>query len=253
MRRGPLLVALATTLIVCVGGIAVGSSAAADGHELQLSSGGATWHDNLPRALFAHVGLLVPQDQVEDSFYVRNNSSVPARATIAVVAPAGTPSDLARQLTVTTHVAGMSASTPLIFGPEHRCTTFLTGPDLAPGARQRVNVGVGFHDATAGQGQAQTTRVGLVVTLSQVAPKGLVDICGIQAPVERRPGAAGCQSTRQSSVTLLGSSSVQRDCPETLPSTGAAPGLGAALAYGLVLSGLGGLIAMATGRRRRTT
>ncbi len=109
----------------------------------------------------------------------------------------------------------MSNSAPVDLAGSTRCSTFLTGPTLAPGGTQQVDVGLTFSDVDGQTAQHSQARIDLVVTLSQVGHQGDVNICGEQAEAEPT-----CATQHQSSVALLGTSRSSGGLPASCRSPG---------------------------------
>jgi LPXTG-motif cell wall-anchored protein len=196
----------------------------AEPKKLLVSSTGVgnAWADNLTRPLFDGVGPFVPRDQVPDRFYVKNNSKQPARATLAVI-DRGASNDLAELLSFTVNVGGVESDVPVLVDSKKKCKSYVTGGSIPPGGVQPVDVTLRFADASGQRAMDETASVDFVLTLSQVGPKGKVDICGAQAVAE--PYQL-CSQPSIAVVNVLGRSS----CPEVKGSSaiaGAAPASGA--------------------------
>ena len=137
------------------------------------------FRDQLHRQLFAGTGKLVPGDRVTRTFYVRNDSDVVARTTIAV-SDSGPRNDFSEGIDVGVDLGTVSSSGPLQTD-DPDCTLTTTGSNLAPGAVQGVEVTLDFRDVTGTRGTAQRASLDLQVTLSQVGDGGVVETCGEQA------------------------------------------------------------------------
>jgi len=144
------------------------------------------FQNNLASALFDGQGPFVPLDRSTSSFWVKNNTQQSARLTVAVV-NRGTTNDFERALSFNVNVQGTQSS-GMVPDPGHPgCQLVTTGPTIAPGATQKVDVGLAVADLQQQLGQNQAASLDFVVTLSQVGPKGQIQVCGEQAtaqPVE---------------------------------------------------------------------
>ena len=175
------LTALAMLVLV------LGAPSQADPKKLLVSNAAiGPFQNNLAHPLFEGSGPFVPLDQVSNAFYVKNNSSQPARVTVQVV-NRGATNDFERALTFDVNILGTqsSSSTPETGSPG--CHLVTTGPNIAPGGVQKVDVGLAVADLQQQIGMDQAASLDFVVTLSQVGPKGQIQVCGAQAtaqPVE---------------------------------------------------------------------
>lgn len=152
-----------------------------NGVQVSTSASGP-FRDQLHRQLFAGAGKLVPGDRVTRTFYVRNGSDVVARTTLAV-SDSGPRNDFSDAIDVSVDLGEVSSSGPLQ-PDDPSCTLTTTGPNLAPGAVQAVEVTLGFGDATGARASAKRASVDLLVTLTQVGETGVVETCGEQANAE---------------------------------------------------------------------
>lgn len=153
---------------------------------LVANSAAGPFQNNLAHPLFQGSGPFVPLDQVSSAFYVKNNSSQPARVTVQVV-NRGATNDFEQALTFDVNIRGTqsSGSAPETGSPG--CHLVTTGPNIAPGAVQKVDVGLAVADLQQQIGMNQAASLDFVATLSQVGPKGQIQVCGEQAtaqPVE---------------------------------------------------------------------
>ncbi len=166
----------------------VSAPAAAGGSGVQVSaSPTGPFRDQLPRQLFAGTGKLVPGDRVTRTFYVRNDSDVVARTSLDV-SRSGQRNELADAIDVSVKLGDVSAGPVETGGPD--CTLTTTGPDLAPGAVQPVEVSVAFDDVTGTRATAQRASLDFLVTLTQV-DIGVIETCGDQEtadPEDEPPG-----------------------------------------------------------------
>ena len=146
------------------------------------------FRDQLHRQLFAGAGKLVPGDRVTRTFYVRNDSDLVARTTLEV-SDSGPRNGFSDALDVSADLGGVSTDGPLHTG-DPDCSLTVTGPNLAPGAVQAVDITVDFRDVVGTAAAAQRASLDLLVTLSQVGETGVVEVCGEQAtsdPVDDDP------------------------------------------------------------------
>ncbi len=143
------------------------------------------FRDQLHRQLFAGTGKLVPGDQATRTFYVRNDSDVVARTTVAV-SGSGQQNELADSIDVSVDLSDVSSSGPLETD-DPSCTLTATGPNLAPGEVQAVEVALEFDDVTGTRAAAQRASLDLLVTLTQVGETGVIETCGEQATADPVP------------------------------------------------------------------
>lgn len=216
-----LLVGVTTIVAAALAAALLSSSpSAAAPQRLLVSNDDASWSQNLTTPLFEELGPFVPQDDVTDRFYVKNNSNQPARATFRVYKDAEL-NDFERNLTFTYSVGETGTDEPVVVGKQNKCKAYVTGPTIKPGESQPINVSLQFADVQGQVAMDETANVDMVVTLSQVTPKGMVDICGAQARAEP---STECKSPNAAVVTLIG----QARCPvvagvEAFADTGGAP------------------------------
>lgn len=231
------------------------SPSQAEPQKLQVGrSATGPWSDHLATALFEGGGAMVPADSVTDTFYVRNGSQQPARATLSVLdRPAR--NDLERHLTVSTELGGGTSRVPLTGGLGPACKAQVSGPSIPAGGVQEVGVTLRFDDVTGQVAMDQQADVGLVVTLSQVGPTGRTDICGAE---EGADPPAGCADPSQAVVAVVGDGG----CPDVqgeesadvagdLPDTGAPRSAEAVAVLGVACLAAGALLLVV--RRRRET
>lgn len=195
---------VAVALAALLSAFLAATPSAAAPKRLAVSNDGMAWSSNLGTPLFEDAGRLVPQDSVDAAFFVRNDSDDPARATLAVV-DRGPSSAFARNLTIDYTIAGAGRSTVSV-DPAKPCQSFVTGASIAPGDAQEVGVSLAFADVEGLATMDEPANLAFVVTLSQVGPKGTVDICGAQAVAE--PYTV-CENESSAVVALVG----ETDCP----------------------------------------
>lgn len=168
---------------------------------LELSPDGSTWSTTLERPLFQDAPALVPLGSISGTFYVRNASEVPARASVEL-SPPPRPDGLAEHLTVSTRIGTVRAAQPARPPRADGCGITVTGSTMRPGAWQRVDVVLQLADLEGRTAQGATTRLSLVVRLTQVRPRGVVTVCGVQAEADRgvpEPAVGPCAA-----VALVG-------------------------------------------------
>ena len=221
---------LAIVLTSLVTSFLSSSPSTAAPNRLLVSDTGAagTWSDNLTSPLFDELGPFVPLDNESDSFWVKNNSNQPARATFAVLStrPDGEPkNDFEDRLEFTYDVGETNGEPTEVIRYQNRCKAYVTGATIPPGESMPVNVGLTFADADGLTAQDQQARVSFVVTLSQVTQKGMIDICGVQAEAE--PFTV-CKSPNAAVVTLVG----RTPCPQVKGAEAFADTRGAAVGSG---------------------
>ena len=246
-RRRPAVPRLVAGLLLVVSlAVATGPAQARDAGLLVSRSASGPYADQLPGPLLDDVGRVVPLDSASGTFYVKNSSPEVARTTVAVV-NRGARNELTGSLTVTLDVDGTTV-TGMLPPDGRRCDLVTTGPDLAPGAVQPVDVALRVGDLTGQRGTAQRLALDVDVTLSHLGGGDDVAVCGEQAA--DGPPAADCERTAV--VTLAGDDR----CPPTAVDAGLHDGLGmprdpAAVAGTIVtLLVLGGLLVAARRRRR---
>lgn len=246
-RRRPAIPRLVAGLLLLVSlAVATGPAQARDAGLRVSRSASGPFADQLPGPLLDGIGLVVPLDVAGGTFYVRNSSPQVARTTVAVV-NRGDRNALTGALTLTVDVDGTTVTGTL--PPDgRRCDLVATGPDLAPGAVQPVEVALEVGDLTGQRGTDERLALDVDVTLSHLGGGGDVAVCGEQA--SDGPPDADCENTAV--VTLSG----EHRCPPTAVDAGLHDGLGvprdpaAVSGIGVTLLVLGGLLVAARRRRR---
>lgn len=170
-------------LLLSLLSVSIPGTAAAEPDRIELSRDAKAWRTTLEAPLFQDVGKLVPRDDVVRSFYVRNASSVPARASVQVVAPE-VRTELAEHLRVRTQIGKVQSAQTVGEITSDGCTTTVTSPTMLPGEWKRIDVGLSVPDLQGGTAQNSSIDLALVVRLTQVDPSGVVTICGVQAEAE---------------------------------------------------------------------
>lgn len=245
-----------TTLVI----VLLGSPSGAEPKKLQISSAAeGPFRDNLVTPLWQGEGPLVPRDEVDASFFVKNNSGQSARATLAVV-NRGRTNAFEQALTFEIDIDGTRATSTVPTTGSPGCTLITTGPTIAPGGVQGIDVSLAVADLAEQVGTARAASLDFVVTLSQVGPRGRTEICGEQAAAQ--PEVKGEQQTagggrdpdceRDVVVTLSGSPT----CVPTVVDAGAtyadgdprSPRTALPLAVLLLATGVG--MAVLAARRR---
>ena len=221
------------------------------------------FRDNLASPLFAGDDPFVPLDAATSTFYVKNNSKQTARTTLAVVNRGGT-NEFEDALTFDVDIDGTTSSGAVPEVGANGCSLITTGPSIAPGKVQSVDVSLAVADLEGQVGMDQAASLDFVVTLSQVGPKGQVKVCGEQATAqpevkgaqgtEGQQGEQGEQCRRDVVVTAAGTPTcVPSAVAAGVPSYGAGqprqPATVAGLAVVLLATGAG-LVLWATRRRR---
>ena len=257
-RLGSVLLLLG---LVCAG-LAFSAPAQADASGVQVSTNpDGPFRDQLRRHLFAGAGELMPGDQLRRRFYVRNGSEVVARTTLAV-SDSGPDNELAGAIDVGVDLGGVHSGGPL-HTDDPDCGLTVTGPNLAPGAVQAIDVTLDFRDVDALVAMDQRASLDLLVTLTQVAETGVIETCGEQAtadPVETDGQSGGDTCGDGAVVTVAGTQS----CVPTSVDAGGREGPEAQPTFrervtrsafpALVLLGLGGGLVIGAwplARRRR--
>lgn len=189
-RRG----AAAGLLVVAVAALLVGLLSAPSQAEpkklLVSSSATGPFRDNLATPLFDDAGPFVPLDEASSTFYVKNNSKQTARATLAVVNRGGT-NEFEDALTFDVDIDGTTTTSTVPAPGSPGCSLVLTGPSIAPGAVQGIDLSLSVADLQGRAGTDQAASLDFVVTLSQIGPKGQVKVCGEQATAQ--PEVKGAQ------------------------------------------------------------
>jgi hypothetical protein len=227
----------AAVVVALLGVLGLSAPAYAEQKKLKLATtASGPFGDHLTTPLFS--GTYVP-GAATSSFYVKNSSAQTARATIALVEKAPV-NAFERALTFSASVDGSSGTPVPLFEDrkKNRCRTIVTGPTMAAGAVQRVDVSM--HVAGSAP-MDQHASFAFVVTLSQVTNTGKVDVCGPQSPGGATARVNGAGSATQEPAPAL----QQAPAGRTLPSV-----MGASLA--LAAAG-GGLFLAALRRLRRET
>lgn len=228
------------------------------------SSENGPWADSLTRPLFEGLGPFVPQDSVPDRFYVKNNSNQPARATLAVI-DRGASNEFEELLSFSATVGSETMQIPVFVDSKKKCRSYVTGESIPAGGVQPVDVTLQFADAEGQIAMDQTASVDFVLTLSQVGPKGKVDICGSQAVAEpyefcSQPNSAVVNALGRSSCAQvkgvsalagdgLGSGPAARGGGSMLAETGAPRGTGTLLGIAALLLTSGALLLVVRHRR----
>lgn len=248
--RRALVVLLLTALSLSIPG-----AASAEPDRIELSRDGKNWRTTLAAPLFQDVGKLVPRDDVVRSFYVRNASSVPTRASVKVLAPE-VDSDLAKHLRVRTRIGRAQSAETVGEITTDGCTTTVTSPTMLPGEWKRIEVGLSLPDLQGSTAQNSSADLALVVRLTQVDPSGVVTICGVQAEAEPYdpcdPGmvavAGGLQPCTEEVAAVEDAAAPTGGVQPMLPSTGAPPDATELALTGAVAMLLGAIVLL--GRRR---
>jgi hypothetical protein len=177
--------AVLTTLAMLV--LVLSAPSQADPKKLLVAnSATGPFKNNLATPLFQGSGPFVPLDQVSNAFYVKNNSSQPARVTVQVVNRDST-NEFEQALSFNINIVGTQSSSSVPDPGNKGCSLVTTGPNIAPGGVQKVDVGLAVADLQQQIGMDQAASLDFVVTLTQVGPKGQIQVCGAQAtaqPVE---------------------------------------------------------------------
>jgi hypothetical protein len=231
---------VAALLVAALLGVVAGSPAHADPQRLMLGLDPAgPFTESLSTPLFS--GSYVP-GTATSTFYVRNESPSTTRATIALVSKEAV-NELERSLSFSATVGGHAGTgVPLHQDKKkNQCRTLATGPTVAPGGVQRVDVTMMIDPDLSRTAMNQSASFTFVVTLSQVTTKGKVDVCGTQSPGGTTEVLGAGATARSATVALTGSPTV------TTPRSAS---LVAGVATAFLLSG--GLLFLTARRRRRT-
>jgi hypothetical protein len=254
---GLVVVALAAVLLALLS-----APSQADPKKLLVSNTATgPFRDNLATPLFDGAGRFVPLDEASSTFYVKNNSKQTARATLAVVNRGGS-NDFEDALTFDVDIDGTAASGAVPEVGSKGCSLITTGPSIAPGKVQAVDISLAVADLQDQVGMDQAATLDFVLTLTQTGKNGQVEVCGEQATAQPEvKGAQGGRSDcrRDVVVTVAGDPT----CVPTAvdagraghPSYGAGDPRSALAVTGMagLLAGLGAGLVLWANRRRRTT
>lgn len=263
-RRASLAAFLTVTLTAVVV-IVLGSPSQAEPRKLLISNSiSGPFQGNLATPLFKGAGPFVPLDEASNTVYVKNNSDQTARTTVRVVNRGRTPAfedSLAFDIDINGISTGGTAPLPGTPG----CSMVVTGPSIAPGAVQAVDIDLAVGELPARVGMNQAASLDFVVTLSQTGSNGWVEVCGEQATaqpeVKGEPGGGSTNGdgsdpdcTREVVVTAVGTPT----CVPTAVDAGATYGGGAprgpreiALLVGLLVTTGASMVVWASRRRTR--
>lgn len=182
------LLGLIATLI-----ITMASPSSADPKKLLVSSSAnGPFQSNLATPLFKDSAKFVPLDEATSTFWVKNNSKQTARTTVSVV-NRGTTNDFEKALTFDVDIQGTTSSGTVPAPGSPGCSLVTTGPSIAPGKVQRVDVSLAVADLQQQIGMDQAASLDFVVTLTQTGKNGQVEVCGEQAVAQ--PEVKGEQAT----------------------------------------------------------
>ncbi len=205
---GAFLAAAMTAVVV----MALGSPSQAEPKKLLVSnSAGGPFSGNLATPLFAGEGKFVPLDAASGTFYVKNNSQERARTTIAVV-NRGRSTDFERALTFGVDIAGTAAAGGVPVPDTRDCSMVTTGPSIAPGGVQPVDISLAVADLQGQVGMDQAATLDFVVTLTQTGTSGQVEVCGAQAVTDAEVKGEEGNATGDGTTGPAGSSGHAADC-----------------------------------------
>jgi hypothetical protein len=246
------LAALAMLVLV------LGSPSQADPKKLLVGNSAAgPFQNNLAHPLFDGKGPFVPLDLSTSSFWVKNNTKQTARLTVAVV-NRGSTNAFEQALSFNVNVQGTQSNGMVPDPNSPGCSLVTTGPNIAPGAVQKVDVGLAVADLQQQIGQDQAASLDFVVTLSQVGPKGQIQVCGAQAtaqPIEVKGEQATAGQQAQCAKDVVVTVAGKPTCVPTAVDAGVSydeprsPAEVAVLAL-LLLGGGAGLVLWGNRRRR---
>lgn len=206
---------LGAFLVVAMTAVAVmtlGSPAQAEPKTLLVSSSASgPFRGNLATPLFAGQGKLVPRGAASSTFYVRNSSQEMARTTVALV-NRGRSNDFESALTFGVDIDGtaVAGTVPVPDTPDCRMVT--TGPNIAPGGVQAVDISLAVADLPGQVGMNQAASLDFVVTLTQTGSNGWVEVCGEQAVAEVEVKGEEGNATGGGTTGPAGSSDDAPDC-----------------------------------------
>lgn len=248
--------AVAAVLIILFAPVA---RAGGDRQLLVGESAGGPFADNLPTSLFP--GRYVPDQEVTRTFWVKNNSTDLAR-TIVTVLPADSANELSDALSFDVAI-GDAQPAPGVPELPLECLT-IPGRHLDPGEVQPVEVTMRIADLEGQAGMDEVASVDLVVSLTQTAGTGDIDICGDEGEQETDdpggsdpgPGSDGQPDCTHDVVVSTGGTPT---CVPTSVPAGSGSGYGGGGArdpetaggWALALMGGGAALLLASRRRRR--
>lgn len=221
--------------------VALGAPAHADPDRLRLGlSQSGPFTESLTTPLFS--GTYVP-GSATSTFYVKNDSPSTTRATISVV-PKASYNAFEQALSFSATVGGTSgAAVPFYDGKKkNQCRTIVTGPTINPGGVQKVDVRMLIDGSFSQPATQQAASFSFIVTLSQVTPKGKVDVCGPQSPGGTSVEVLGAQARAVSATPPTSGLQALSEQPR---SSTTVYGVAAALMTA------GGLLLLVVRRRRR--
>lgn len=246
--RATAAVALAS-VVVLGGGIAGGAAPAAraaDQPQLLVSDDGVGFFPEFRGGLFDEAGVLVPQDEVEASLWLRNDSSAAAELRISVSSISTSSAELASSMTLTTVDADRGSRRESDLGLLQRCDVLVPSRPLAAGATTRIDFMITMLDVPQKVAQDEFADFSLSAVLRDAAagplPSSACDEDGVDIPVAvDDPVESGGADLPAAAVPAAASGA------ERLGTTGSSPS-GWVVAAGSLL-GLGFLLV--AGRRRR--
>ena len=180
------------------------------------------FRDNLATPLFDDDGPFVPQDEVSSTFYLKNNSQQAARSTLAIVNRGGT-SEFEDALTFDVDIDGTTTTSTVPAPGSPGCSLVVTGPSIAPGGVQGIDLSLAVADLREQVGMGQAASLDFVVTLSEVFPRGQVKVCGEQATAQPEVEGARATGNDEGNGTGNGSGGDGGDCERDVVVTVAGP------------------------------
>lgn len=235
---------LAATVLALGGALAASAPAAqaAGQPQLLVSDDGISFFPEFGGGLFDDAGILVPQDVVEASLWLRNDSSTAAELRISVSSISTSSAELASSITLTTVDADRGSRSESDLGLLQRCDVLVPSRTLAAGATTRIDFMITMLDVPEKIAQDEFADFSLSAALRDSAagplPSRACDENGVEIPIAvDDPADAG-------GVALPAAASGA----ERLGTTGSSPS-GWVVAAGALL-GLGFLLVAARRRRR---
>ncbi len=247
--RAASVVAIAAFAVIAA--VSAPTAASAESGDLTLSLDGIHFSDSLPSGIFDGSGLLVPGDQLVQTLWVKNASSIAGDLRISRSSAISGPSALSRAITVrdvTTTVAGQGAA---VGAPA--CSLVAVPGLLEPGQSVAIPLTLTMSDLDG--------RVAQNERLSLVLLAGLSEITTVQPALTECPSDAKVipVSTGDDSVpTGAGSTGTGSTGPGSSDPSFSGPlaFTGSTMFYpsimaGSVLTGIGLFFLLAARRRRR--
>ncbi|MHA6667621.1 hypothetical protein ACX3O0_01995 [Homoserinimonas sp. A447] len=159
------LIAPGVALGLVLTGLATASPAAAAPGGVEVSPDGVSYNSTYSGALFTSLANLVPGDNDESLFYLRNSSTEPGFLRITLRDVVTSNSDFANALNLGVSTPG-HVGTPVTILEANPCWVLLEGQVVAPGEVVRVTTSLSLGDLRGQAGQGATANAALSVALT---------------------------------------------------------------------------------------